>query len=207
MGARRARIGPPRAKLSTPMFHVNHCARLGSPAHADRRPGGTAITYLSPLLAIVLGIMHAALAPVIVLGDVRPNLVLVGVVLVTAVAGFGPGITWAFVAGLTANLLVGEPLGSVPLAMLIVAAGVAGLGRVMGRWTWAHPVLAAAAGSMVADVVSLGVGQLVGGADVGTLPLGIMLRAAALNAGLVAVALYPARVAMARWAPDEIAAW
>ena len=43
-----------------------------------------------------------------------------------ASSGFLPGITWAFVAGLTANLLVGEPLGSIPLAMLLVAALVAG---------------------------------------------------------------------------------
>ena len=42
--------------------------------------------------------------------------------LVTALLGFGPGILWAFVAGLTANLLVEDPLGTLPLALLLVMA-------------------------------------------------------------------------------------
>ena len=83
-------------------------------------PGAPDIWYLHPLLAFLVGIVHAAIAPVIVLGGVKPNLVLIAVVLVTVLVGFLPGITWAFVAGLAANLLVGAPLGSVPLTMLIV---------------------------------------------------------------------------------------
>ena len=136
---------------------------------------GLAISYLSPLLAVILGIVHAALAPVIVVGGVKPNLVLVGVVLVTVLAGFQAGITWAFVAGLTANLLVGEPLGTVPLAMLIVAALAAGGARVFGRLTWIYPVLAAFAGSIVADLVALGIAQLVGDVGIGGLPVDLML--------------------------------
>lgn len=155
----------------------------------------------------MLGIVHAALAPVIVIGDVKPNLVLVGVVLVTALAGFLPGIVWAFVAGLTANLLVGEPLGSVPLTMLIIAALASGGARVMGRMSWVYPVLAGFAGSLVADLSTLTIAQLVGGAAGGPLPLEVMLGAAVLNAGLVALLVQPARMALARWAPDDMAAW
>ncbi len=59
-----------------------------------------------------MGIVHAGLSPVIEIAGVRPNLMLVAVVLVTALAGFGPGVVWAFAGGLTANLLTHEPLGA-----------------------------------------------------------------------------------------------
>ncbi len=156
---------------------------------------------------MILGIVHAALAPVIVIGDVKPNIVLVGVVLVTTLVGFQTGITWAFVAGLTANLLVGDPLGSIPLSMLIVAALVAAGARAFGRLTWIYPVAAAFAGSIVADLTTLAIGQLVGDVDIGALPIDLILGAAVLNAGLTAIFLYPARMAVNRWMPEEAPAW
>lgn len=156
---------------------------------------------------MILGIVHAALAPVIVIADVKPNLVLVAVVLVTILAGFQTAITWAFIAGLTANLLVGEPLGAVPLAMLLVAALTAGGARALGRLTWIYPILAAFAGSIVADLVALVIGQLVGDASVGRIPIEVVMTAAALNAGVAAILVYPARAAAGRWLPDEAPAW
>ena len=101
------------------------------------------------------------MAPVIAIGDVHPNLVLVAVVAVTVVKGFGPGVAWAFVAGLTANLLTREPLGSIPLGLLVVVASVAGGARLFGRLSWAFPVAAVALGSIVVDAISLGVLQMV----------------------------------------------
>jgi hypothetical protein len=49
--------------------------------------GGTNISYTSVLLAVVVGIAHAGLAPEIEVAGVRPNLMLVAVVLVTALLG------------------------------------------------------------------------------------------------------------------------
>ncbi len=111
---------------------------------------------------MVVGILHAGLAPVIEVAGVHPNLVLVAVVLVTAILGFGPGIVWAFVAGLTANLLVQEPLGSLPSLCCWVGAMVAGGDRLLGRLVWVYPLLAALVGSVLADIVTLGVFRLVG---------------------------------------------
>jgi rod shape-determining protein MreD len=144
---------------------------------------------------------------VIVVGGVKPNIVLVAVVLVTCLLGFLPGITWAFVAGLTANLLVGEPLGSIPLAMLVVAPLVAGGARLFGRLTWVYPVIAAFFGSIVADLLGLGTSMLVGQASVGGVPVDLVLAAAVLNAALTAVLLVPARMIVRRWPPDESPAW
>jgi rod shape-determining protein MreD len=165
------------------------------------------MSYLSPLLAVAMGIVHAGLAPVIVILDVKPNLVLVAVVLVTCIAGFLPGITWAFVAGLTANLLVGEPLGSIPLVLLLVSVLVAGGSRVIGGLVWIYPVAAAFIGSIVADIGSLFISQLVAEASPSAPPFSIILIAALLNAAIVGLLLVPARTLAARYSPEDAPAW
>lgn len=153
------------------------------------------------------GIVHSAIAPVIVVGGVKPNLVLIAVVLVTAFGGFLPGITWAFAAGLTANLLVGDPLGSVPLAMLVVAAMTAGGARILGRVPLIYPVMAVFVGSVVADLLLLGLGQLIGDAVVTELPGDVIVSAAVLNAVICVILLVPARAIATRYAVEEAGGW
>lgn len=128
----------------------------------------------------------------------HPNLVLVAVVLVTALGGFAPGVAWAFVAGLTANLLTREPLGSVPLALLVVAAGVAGGARLFGRLSWAYPVASVAIGSVVADLISLGILKMVDVPLAGGVPVGRILAAALLNTVIAAIVIVPVRILLAR---------
>lgn len=169
--------------------------------------GNSEITYTSVLLAIVVGIVHAGLAPVIEIADVRPNLILVSVVLVTALLGFGPGVLWAFAGGLTANLLVQDPLGSLPLALLLVSAMVTGGGRILGRLTWVYPVLAAFAGSVLADLIKLGVYRLVDDPLVVGVPLAQIIPAAFLNAAILALLIYPVRSLTIRMLPEEKPAW
>lgn len=164
------------------------------------------ITYLSPLLAIIVGIVHASIAPVIVVGGARPNLALVAVVLVTALGGLMPGVVWAFAAGLTVNLLVGEPLGAVPLGLLVVAAVVAGGQRLVGRGVWIYPVVAAFVGSLVGDVLGLALAQLVGEASMQPFPGDLVITAAVVNTVLTAILLLPARAIASRTVPDEAAA-
>jgi rod shape-determining protein MreD len=156
---------------------------------------------------VVVGIVHAGLAPVIEVAGVRPNLMLVAVVLVTALLGFGPGIVWAFAGGLTANLLTQDPLGSMPLSLLMAAVLVAGGERVLGRLTWVFPVLAGFAGSVLADLVMLAVFRLVDDPLRIGLPLHLIVPAAVLNAALIGLLLYPARAATARLRPEDKPAW
>jgi cell shape-determining protein MreD len=145
----------------------------------------------------------------VVVGGVKPNLVLVAVVLVTTSFGFSLGITWAFLAGLVANLLIPEPLGSIPLALLAVAALVSGGSRILGRLVWAYPILAAFVGSIVADLVSLASLSLVaGGGSVGSsVLLQLIVPAAVLNAATTGLLLIPMRVLVLRYRPDEKPAW
>ncbi len=169
--------------------------------------GGTSISYTSVLLAVVVGIAHAGLAPEIEVAGVRPNLILVAVVLVTALLGFGPGIVWAFAGGLTANLISTAPIGSIPLSLLAVSALVAGGDRLFGRLTWLYPILAAFAGSMLADLVIVGVFRLLSDAVSVGVPVELMLPAAVLNAGIAGLLLYPARVMTRRMVLEEKPAW
>jgi len=179
------------------------------PPNASRRRAGqgTQITYLAVLLAVLIGVLHAAVAPVIAIGDVHPNLVLIAVVLVTALGGFAPGVAWAFIGGLTANLLTREPLGSVPLALLVVAAGVAGGARLFGRLSWGYPVVAVAIGSVMVDLISLGILKMVDVPLAGGIPVGRIVAAALLNAAIAAIVIVPVRILLARSGAIEQHAW
>ncbi len=116
------------------------------------------------------------------------------VVLVTALLGFGQGIVWAFVGGLTANLLLLDPLGTLPLTLLLVSAMVAGGSRLLGRLVWVYPMLAAFAGSVLADLLKLG-HLPPGRRPAGRRPAAAtVIPAAFLNAAILALILYPARV-------------
>jgi rod shape-determining protein MreD len=159
------------------------------------------------LLAVVVGIVHAGLSPEIEIAGVRPNLMLVAVVLVTALAGFGPGVIWAFAGGLTANLLTHEPLGAVPLSLLLVSAMVAGGDRLFGRLIWLYPIVAGFAGSILADLVIVGVFRLMSDGPTLGVPIDLILPAAVLNAALVGVLLYPCRLLARRLVLDERPAW
>ena len=184
----------------------------GRPVYSDwirpRSPGASVITYTSALVAILIGTVHAGLAPVIQVAGVHPNLALVAVVLVTAVFGFSQGTVWAFATGLTANLLVSAPLGSLPLTLLLVSAVVAGGDRIMGRLVWVYPVLAAFGGSLVADTLMLAIGRLVGQAGAGGDALSLMLPAAVLNAAIAGLLLPLARLLAGRLGVlEERPAW
>lgn len=168
---------------------------------------GIPITYTSVLLAVLVGIVHAGLAPVVVVGGVKPNLVLVAVVLVATYFGFGAGITWAFVAGVVANLLIPEPLGSIPLALLIVVVIVSAGSRLVGRAVWPYPIAAAFVGSIAADLVSLAALSLVGGSRGASVPFQLVLPAAVLNAAITALLLIPMRLLLLRYRPEDKPAW
>ena len=141
------------------------------------------------------------------IAGVRPNIVLVVVVLVTVLRGFEAGIGWAFVAGLTANLLVREPLGAIPLELLLATVVVAGGGRLFGQLVWVYPIAAVFVASILVDSVALTVLRLVGGAGGLGIPLQLIVPAAVLNAALAGILLYPARRIAARVGADETAAW
>jgi cell shape-determining protein MreD len=167
-------------------------------------PGHQPINLLSALLALATGVIHASLAPLLAMGDVRPNLILAAVVAVTALFGLGTGALWAFVGGLTANLLTTDPLGTIPLGLLCVAAMVAVLARPLGRRGLLLALVGGLLGSALLDLAAAVILLLEGhrpGAGL-TSVAGFILPTALMN-GLFAVLLYVGgRAAIGRFAPD-----
>lgn len=147
------------------------------------------------------------MAPILVIGNVHPNLMVVAVVLVTVMNGFGTGVGWAFIGGLTANLLIREPLGSLPLELLLVAVLVAGGERLFGRLSWAYPLASVALGSVLVEIMSLLILQMVDEPLGGGWPADRIVAAALLNTAIAAIVILPARVLLARAAGGETAAW
>lgn len=165
----------------------------------------TSINRFTPALAITIGVLHASLASVLAIDGMKPNLLLVATVLVAARAGFLPAATWAFLGGLAANLMSAEPLGAIPLVLLLVAAATAA-GRSIAPWAaMPYAVLAVMAGSIFTDA---GMGLIRGlmlGVPWDRLAIGIALTAAAVNAAIALAVLLAARL-VARRRPPEPAA-
>jgi cell shape-determining protein MreD len=176
------------------MFHVKRARIL---CHTSASVVAS-INRLSPILAIAVGVLHAGLAPVLLVAGVTPNLALVAAVLVAASLGFAPGVTWAFLAGLTANLLSSEPLGSIPLSLLAAAALASSAAPLLGRLPLAYPVVATFGGSLVADGITIVIHQLLRGGEWRGLPLDIVVTAAAVNAALAALVIISIRLLLRR---------
>ena len=168
------------------------------------------INRLSPILAIAVGVIHAGLGPVLLVAGVTPNIALVASVLVATSLGFTPGVTWAFLAGLTANLLSGEPLGSIPVSLLAATALAASAGPLLDRLPLVYSVIATFFGSIVADAVTIAISQLLTADGLRGLPLEIVLTAAAVNAALAALVIIPLwllRRRRERAAPTVVSRW
>jgi len=150
------------------------------------------INAISALFAIGIGIVHASLASVLAVGDVRPNLILAFVIAVTALLGLGAGSVWAFLGGLSANLLTSDPLGSLPLGLLLAAVAVAGLGRLVERPPVASVLLGGFSGSLLVDLTALAVVAFSGGAAIAISPgsLATLLLPTALVNSLLAGAVW-----------------
>lgn len=144
------------------------------------------INRLSPILAIAVGVLHAGLAPVLSASDVRPNFALLAVVLVTCWSGARTGATWAFVAGLTVNLLSALPLGSIPLSLLAAAALAAVARPLFATLGGIYAVSAVALGSVVADATVLAMDRATGGSATGPIPIDVVALGAAMNGALAA---------------------
>jgi rod shape-determining protein MreD len=99
------------------------------------------------LTVAAISAIAAALLEVSVLSDVRigeahPDIVLVGAVVWTFVAGFEGALVWAFVGGLMLDILAGRPLGSTAFVLLICVGLAAPMARVLEPARFAAPALA-----------------------------------------------------------------
>lgn len=114
-----------------------------------------------PLLG-VLSIVQTVVAPRLMVWGVRPDLLLLAVVVWSLFNGSHSGIVWAFVGGLWMDILSGGPMGGSSLA-LIAASLATGIGH--NRFFRNNPFVplaAAIVGTLVYSLVYLGILTLVG---------------------------------------------
>lgn len=100
---------------------------------------GTLYYLMIPLL-IVASLLQSTAATRIEVRGVKPDLVLLLIVIGTLLYGSRSGIVWAFIGGIALDVFSGGPMGGSSLA-LIAAAAVAGIGhRTLSRYNLLVPI-------------------------------------------------------------------
>lgn len=152
------------------------------------------------LLLVLLVVLQTSVMPHLRIFGVVPDLGLVAAVALAVTYGPELGATFGFVAGLTTDLFLQTPLGLSAFAYGFTAflAGVLQARLARPAW-WVRPAIAAAAG-VVAGLLFVGLGALVGQEQLWALrSIRTILLSAAYD-GVVAVVVFPLAVAAAR--PD-----
>lgn len=118
------------------------------------------IYYAMPVIVLFAALLQATVAGRLVIRGVKPDVVLIVVVIATLVYGGEGGLLWAFLGGIGLDLFSGGPFGASSLA-LMGAALVAALGyRVLSRYNPLVPLGAAGVGTLLYGVIYIG---LIGG--------------------------------------------
>lgn len=105
--------------------------------------------YAMPVMLVVASLLQSTATNRIEIRGVKPDLVLLLVVIGTLIYGSSSGLLWAFVGGLALDLFSGGPLGSSSLA-LMAAALVAGIGHhTLSRFNILVPLVAIVAATLV----------------------------------------------------------
>ncbi|MEM7535868.1 MAG: rod shape-determining protein MreD [Chloroflexota bacterium] len=117
--------------------------------------------FMIPLLLLGGLIQSTAGVRLMVLG-VKPDIVLMLILVGSVVYGAQIGIVWAFIGGLILDTFSGGPMGSSSLA-LIGAAFVAGLGHeTLSRFNFFVPLSAAILGTLIYDGLYLSILAILG---------------------------------------------
>jgi rod shape-determining protein MreD len=113
--------------------------------------------YVMIPLVLMAGLLQSTAAARLEIRGVKPDLVLLLLVLGTLVYGSRPGLLWAFIGGIALDVFSGGPMGASSLA-LMVAVLVAGLGhRTLSRYNLLVPLTAIALGTATYGLVYLGI--------------------------------------------------
>lgn len=142
--------------------------------------------YLMAPLLLFLCLVQSTAAGRFTLFGVKPDLVLLLIVVGALLYGPRAAVVWAFIGGVGMDIFSGGPMGASSLA-LIAAALVASLGhRPLSRFNWLVPVGAALLGTLTYAAVYLGILAVLdgGGWFARSVPLLDTLRAVVLPAAL-----------------------
>ncbi len=112
--------------------------------------------YAMPLIIFVAALLQSTVAARMVIRGVKPDIVLIIVVIGTLIYGSKAGIVWAFLGGVSVDLFSGGPLGISSLGLML-ATVVVGFGhRVLSRYHLLVPLGASAIGTLIYGLVYIG---------------------------------------------------
>lgn len=119
-------------------------------------PNRLPLLYGMPLLLFIAALLQSTVAARLVVRGVKPDLVLIIVVIGSLIYGGKAGMLWAFLGGIGLDLFSGGPLGISSLG-LMPAALVASLGhRVLSRYHLFVPLGASALGTLIYGLIYVG---------------------------------------------------
>lgn len=112
--------------------------------------------YAMPLILLLAALLQSTVATRLVIRGVKPDIVLILVVVSALIYGGKAGVLWAFFGGIGLDLFSGGPLGISSLGLML-AALLAGSGhRVLSRYHLLVPLSASALGTLIYGVVYIG---------------------------------------------------
>jgi rod shape-determining protein MreD len=167
------------------------------------------MSVLAPAVGAVLAaILESSVLTHLQVGGVAPDLVFAVGIAVAMVLGFGSGMTWAFVGGVTLDLLLpGRALGSTALTLVLTT----GLALVAARALW-PPRLVIIGGTtfvltFVYQVMLLGLLALTAAVAFSGLTISHLVIAGVLNTAIAVVAVVVVRALELRFGEPERLAW
>jgi len=167
------------------------------------------MSVLAPAVgAVIAAIIESSVLTHLQVGGLRPDLVFAVGVALAMVLGFESGMTWAFVGGLTLDLLLpGRSLGSTALTLVLVTA----MALLVARVTWPPRLVVIAATSFglsfVYQVLLLGLLALTENVAFLGLSVTDLVFVGLLDAAITAVAVVVVRAIDLRFGERERLAW
>ncbi len=167
------------------------------------------MSVLAPAVGAVLAaILESSVLTHLQVGSVKPDLVFAVGLAIAMALGFGSGMTWAFVGGVTLDLLLpGRALGSSALALVLATAAALVVARALWPPRLAYVGLTAFLLTFPYQVVLLALLALTTAISFGGLSLPEMALAGAMNAAIALVAVVAVRALDLRFGEPERLAW
>jgi rod shape-determining protein MreD len=167
------------------------------------------MSVLAPAVgAVIAAVIESSVLTHLQVGGIRPDLVFAVGIALAMVLGFESGITWAFVGGVSLDLLLpGRSLGSTALTLLLVTA----MALLVARATWPPRLVVISATSFgltfVYQVLLLGLLVLTEGIAFAGLSVTDLVIIGLLNAVITVVAVAIVRAIDLRFGEPERLAW
>lgn len=118
-------------------------------------PRNFLVYYAMPLIVLFLALLQSTVASELMIRGVKPDLVLIAVLVATLVYGGQGGILWAFIGGIGLDLFSGGPLGASSIALMAASLVAASGYRVLSRYHLFVPLGAASLGTIIYGIVYL----------------------------------------------------